>query len=230
MLVPVMNPQRIKKVCCCLILRLNLEREERKPSNLNSQIRKSCETKRFLSVSILLALVSLVSSSSLYGGLVPVPGVLDFPVPPSYGPAPPKILSLWAEGSELSGFTALCRVQGSPPPDVQWLGTEGSMLEGSMLEGSMLEGSHPLAQGSRERFHTVSQLRDVSPGQQYTCSASNPLGKDQAVLYVLPPRPHVGGASTPLLLLLSLPLGAKVLLLLLLGGVWAVHGVRCWRK
>ncbi|XP_010779402.1 sialic acid-binding Ig-like lectin 15 isoform X1 [Notothenia coriiceps] len=179
---------------------------------------------------VLLALVSLVSSSSFYGGLVPVPGVLDFPVPPSCGPAPPKILSLWAEGSEQSGFTALCRVQGSPPPDVQWLGTEGSMLEGAMLEGAMLEGSHPLAQGSRECFQTVSQLRDVSPGQQYTCSASNPLGKDQAVLYVLPPRPHVGGASTPLLLLLSLPLGAKVLLLLLLGGVWAVHGVRCWRK
>ncbi|KAF3839041.1 hypothetical protein F7725_017758 [Dissostichus mawsoni] len=149
---------------------------------------------------------------------------------PSRTSAPPKILSLWAEGSEQSGFTALCRVQGSPPPDVQWLGTEGSILEGSMLEGAMLEGSHPLAQGSRECFHTVSQLRDVSPGQQYTCSASNPLGKDQAVLYVLPPRPHVGGAFTPLLLLLSLPLGAKVLLLLLLGGVWAVHGVRCWRK
>ncbi|KAK5891645.1 hypothetical protein CesoFtcFv8_012103 [Champsocephalus esox] len=133
--------------------------------------------------------------------------------------APPKILSLWAEGSEQSGFTALCRVQGSPPPDVQWLGTEGAMLEGAMLEGA-----HPLTQGSKECFHTVSQLRDVSPGQQYTCSASNPLGKDKAVLYVLPPRPHVGGASTPLLLLLSLPLGAKVLLLLLLagcvGGAW----------
>ncbi|KAK5921657.1 hypothetical protein CgunFtcFv8_019004 [Champsocephalus gunnari] len=113
--------------------------------------------------------------------------------------APPKILSLWAEGSEQSGFTALCRVQGSPPPDVQWLGTEGAMLEGAMLEGA-----HPLTQGSKECFHTVSQLRDVSPGQQYTCSASNPLGKDKAVLYVL--------------------------LLLLLGGVWAVHGVRCWRK
>ncbi|KAF3839028.1 hypothetical protein F7725_017745 [Dissostichus mawsoni] len=116
---------------------------------------------------------------------------------PQQDQAPPKILSLWAEGSEQSGFTALCRVQGSPPPDVQWLGTEGSILEGSMLEGAMLEGSHPLAQGSRECFHTVSQLRDVSPGQQYTCSASNPLGKDQAVLYVLPPRPHVGGALLP---------------------------------
>ncbi|KAK5861635.1 hypothetical protein PBY51_017094 [Eleginops maclovinus] len=139
--------------------------------------------------------------------------------------APPKILSLWVEGSQQSGFTALCRVQGSPDPDVQWLGPE------ELLEGSLLEGSHPLAQGSGAAYHTVSQLRDVAPGQQYTCSASNPLGKDQAALYVLPPRPtlHVGGASPPLLLLLSLSLGAKVLLLLGVG-VWAVHGVRCWRK
>ncbi|KAI4795486.1 hypothetical protein KUCAC02_031388 [Chaenocephalus aceratus] len=120
------------------------------------------------------------------------------------------------------GSPPCCRVQGSPPPDVQWLGTEGSMLEGAMLEGAMLEGAHPLTQGSKECFHTVSQLRDVSPGQQYTCSASNPLGKDKAVLYVLPPDPMWAG---PLL-----PCCSCCALLLLLGGVWAVHGVRCWRK
>lgn len=131
------------------------------------------------------------------------------------------------EGSELSGFRALCRVQGSPLPDVQWLGPD------DLLEGSLVS---PLAQGSAAHYHTVSQLRDVEPGQQYTCSASNPLGKEQATLYVLPPQPppYVSGASPPLLLLLSVSLGAKVVLLVGMG-VWvvqagALQSVSCWWK
>ncbi|XP_059195967.1 V-set and Ig domain-containing protein [Centropristis striata] len=144
--------------------------------------------------------------------------------------APPKILSLSVEGSELSGYSALCRVQGSPLPDVQWLGPD------ELLEGSPLGPVGPLAQDSAAHYHTVSQLRDVSPGQQYTCSASNPLGKEQATLYVLPPRPppYAQRASPPLLLLLALALGAKVLLLGALG-VWTLQGAgltgaRCWGK
>ncbi|XP_040900807.1 V-set and Ig domain-containing protein [Toxotes jaculatrix] len=130
--------------------------------------------------------------------------------------APPKILALSVEGSEQSGYRALCRVQGSPLPDVQWLGPD------DLLEGSEVG---PLAQGTAAHYHTVSQLRDVEPGQQYTCSASNPLGKEQATLYVLPPRPplSVAGASPPLLLLLSVSLGAKVILMVGLG-VWMVQG------
>lgn len=142
-------------------------------------------------------------------------------------PAPPKILALVVEGGEQSGYRALCRVQGSPLPDVQWLGPD------DLLEGSPVG---PLAQGTPAHFHTVSQLRDVEPGQQYTCSASNPLGKDQAALYVLAPRPPrtVGGASPALLLLLSLSVGAKVILLVGMG-VWmvqggALQGVSCWWK
>ncbi|XP_065814431.1 V-set and Ig domain-containing protein isoform X2 [Labrus bergylta] len=140
---------------------------------------------------------------------------------------PPKILSLSVEGTEQSGYRAVCQVQGSPVPDVQWLGPD------DLLEGSLIG---PLAQGSQSHYHTVSQLRDVEPGQQYTCSASNPLGREQATLYVLPPRPllSVGGASPPLLLLLSLSLGAKVLLLVGMG-MWmvqggALQGVSCWWK
>lgn len=131
------------------------------------------------------------------------------------------------EGTEQSGYRAVCRVQGSPLPDVQWLGPD------DLLEGSLVV---PLAQGSAPHFHTVSQLRDVLPGQQYTCSASNPLGREQATLYVLTPKPPpaVPGASSPLLLLLSASLGAKVLLLLAMG-VWmvqggALQGVSCWWK
>ncbi|XP_042279513.1 V-set and Ig domain-containing protein [Thunnus maccoyii] len=142
--------------------------------------------------------------------------------------APPKILALSVEGSEQAGYRALCRVQGSPLPDVQWLGPD------DLLEGSLVSG--PLAQESPTRYHTVSQLRDVEPGQQYTCSASNPLGKEQATLYVLPPRPplSVAGASPPLLLLLSVALGAKVILLVGTG-VWmvqggALQGLSCWWK
>ncbi|KAM4579836.1 sialic acid-binding Ig-like lectin 15 [Odontesthes bonariensis] len=141
--------------------------------------------------------------------------------------APPKILELSVDGSEQAGYTALCRVQGSPLPDVQWLGPDDP------LEGSLLG---PLSQGSATRYHTVSQLRDVEPGQQYTCSASNPLGREQATLYVLAPRPPppLSGASPRLLLLLSAALGAKVLLLVGMGG-WMVQGgalqaVSCWRK
>ncbi|XP_068999872.1 sialic acid-binding Ig-like lectin 15 [Embiotoca jacksoni] len=141
--------------------------------------------------------------------------------------APPKILALSVEGSERSGYRALCRVQGSPLPDVQWLGPD------DLLEGSLVG---PLAQGSPARYHTVSQLGDVAPGQQYTCSASNPLGKEQAALYVLPPRLPPAAAATPLplLLLLSVSLGAKVLLLVGVG-VWMVQGgalqrVSCWWK
>ncbi|XP_045899758.1 V-set and Ig domain-containing protein isoform X2 [Micropterus dolomieu] len=141
--------------------------------------------------------------------------------------APPKILDLSVEGTEQSGYRAVCRVQGSPLPDVQWLGPD------DLLEGSLVV---PMAQGSAPHFHTVSQLRDVLPGQQYTCSASNPRGREQATLYVLTPKPPpaVPGASSPLLLLLSASLGAKVLLLLAMG-VWmvqggALQGVSCWWK
>ena len=131
------------------------------------------------------------------------------------------------DGSEQAGYRALCRVQGSPLPDVQWLGPD------DLLEGSLVG---PLSQGSPTRYHTVSQLRDVQPGQQYTCSASNPLGREQATLYVLAPRPppSLGGAPPLPLLLLSVALGAKVLLLVGMG-VWMVQGgalqaVSCCRK
>ncbi|XP_072249477.1 sialic acid-binding Ig-like lectin 15 [Leuresthes tenuis] len=141
--------------------------------------------------------------------------------------APPKILDLSVDGSEQAGFRALCRVQGSPLPDVQWLGPDDP------LEGSPV-GSLP--QGSPSRYHTVSQLRDVEPGQQYTCSASNPLGREQATLYVLAPRPPpaLSGAPPLPLLLLSVAVGAKVLLLVGMG-VWMVQGgalqaPSCWRK
>ncbi|KAM3614584.1 uncharacterized protein V6R79_016413 [Siganus canaliculatus] len=141
--------------------------------------------------------------------------------------APPKILDLSVEGSREAGYRAECRVQGSPLPDVQWFGPD------DLLEGSPVG---PLGQDSPSRFHTVSQLRDVEPGQQYTCSASNPLGKEQSTLYVVAPRPRPLAleAPPPLLLLLSLALGAKVVLLVGMG-TWlvqggALQGVSCWWK
>ncbi|XP_031706174.1 sialic acid-binding Ig-like lectin 15 [Anarrhichthys ocellatus] len=134
--------------------------------------------------------------------------------------APPRILDLSVEGSDQSGYRALCRVQGSPLPDVQWLGPDDPLV-GSLVGSPVV----PLAQGSAAHFHTVSQLRDVEPDRRYVCSASNPLGKEQAALYVLHPRPplYVGGASPLLLLLLSLSVGAKLLLLVGVG-VWMVQG------
>ncbi|XP_034029397.1 V-set and Ig domain-containing protein [Thalassophryne amazonica] len=146
--------------------------------------------------------------------------------------AAPKILSLSVEGSKDSGYRAVCRVQGSPLPDVQWLGPV------EHVEGSLLS---PLSQGAASQYRTVSQLSHVEAGQHYTCSASNPLGKEQATLYVLTPRPPpAGGEATPLLLLLllSVSLGAKVILLVGMG-VWMVQssagggsllGFSCWGK
>lgn len=120
------------------------------------------------------------------------------------------------EGSEQSGYRAVCQVQGSPLPDVQWLGPNDP------LEGSLVG---PPAEGSGNPYHSVSQLRDVEPGQQYTCSASNPLGQEQSTLYVFAPQAqqYETGASPPLLLLLSVSLGAKILLLVGLG-MWMVQG------
>ncbi|KAM9782855.1 sialic acid-binding Ig-like lectin 15 [Neosynchiropus ocellatus] len=141
--------------------------------------------------------------------------------------APPKILALSVEGSQLTGYRALCRVQGSPLPDVQWLGPD------DLLEGSPVV---PMSQGSTAHYHTVSQLRDVDPGQQYTCSASNPLGKEQATLYVLTPQaPHaMPGVSAPLMLMVSLCLGSKLILLMGMGVLMlqagALKAAWCVRK
>ncbi|XP_008321227.1 sialic acid-binding Ig-like lectin 15 isoform X2 [Cynoglossus semilaevis] len=135
--------------------------------------------------------------------------------------APPKILALSVGGSDESGYTALCRVQGSPLPDVQWLGPD------ELLEGSAVV---PLTQGTVVHYHTVSQLRGVAVGQHYTCSASNPLGKDQATLYILRPHspPTVGRTAPPVLLvLLTVSMIAKLVLLVGVGA-WLVRGGAFW--
>uniref|UniRef100_A0A8C5DSP0 Ig-like domain-containing protein n=1 Tax=Gouania willdenowi TaxID=441366 RepID=A0A8C5DSP0_GOUWI len=124
--------------------------------------------------------------------------------------APPHILSVSVQGSQQTGFQALCQVQGSPPPDVQWLGPDELLQEAQ--PGALVQDS--------SHFHTVSQLTDVEPGQQYSCSASNPLGRDRAALYVLHPQPMPHPTTPPvvLLLLLLVSLGAKGLLLVGVGG------------
>ncbi|XP_061099040.1 V-set and Ig domain-containing protein [Conger conger] len=128
--------------------------------------------------------------------------------------AGPRILGLSVEGSEESGYSALCRVQGSPLPDIQWTGP-GEPLEGSPLS--------PVAHEAPVQHHTSSLLQDIIPGEQYTCSASNPLGKDQATLYLLTSTPtQTLSGPTPVLLLLSFSLGTKMILFL--GwGAWLVR-------
>ncbi|XP_018612532.1 sialic acid-binding Ig-like lectin 15 [Scleropages formosus] len=118
--------------------------------------------------------------------------------------APPQILGVWVESSGESGYRAVCRVRGSPLPDVQWSRTE-ERLESSRLSPLPQEAQH----------HTSSLLEDVLPEQHYTCTASNPLGEDQATLYLLHPSPaqlYLGPQRV--LVLLSLSLGAKVILCL----------------
>nr|XP_057908842.1 V-set and Ig domain-containing protein [Doryrhamphus excisus] len=134
--------------------------------------------------------------------------------------AAPSITSMRVEGSEHLGYTALCSVQGSPLPDVQWLSLD-----------RLLEGSTAMNQGDTTSYLTISQLPGIEPGQQITCSASNPLGKDKATLYVLPPQilPSEAGVPSPLLLLLFLSLGSKAILLMGIG-MWLMRTRVFWWK
>ncbi|XP_056300617.1 sialic acid-binding Ig-like lectin 15 [Pseudoliparis swirei] len=140
-------------------------------------------------------------------------------------PSPPRILSpsfpLVSSGPRILSFSFTLvssilpsssrdpvPVQGPPagrpsgPPDDLWAGSARS------------GGSLPVR----------SQLSVVEPGRRYTCSASNPLGKEQAACTSCP-LPLPGGGASPLLLLLFLSLGLK---LLLLGtGLWTLQAA-CW--
>lgn len=131
-------------------------------------------------------------------------------------PAAPRILSLSAEGTEASGIKALCHVQGSPLPDVQWIAPDGVLED---------DASFPLSHEADGRYRTSSELLDVKPGGQYTCAASNSLGKDQATLYILPPMPlperSTANSSSLLMLLFALTLGTKLILALGVGG-WVI--------
>ncbi|XP_028837437.1 sialic acid-binding Ig-like lectin 15 [Denticeps clupeoides] len=124
--------------------------------------------------------------------------------------APPRILGVSVVPSENAGYKALCRVQGSPLPDIQWIGKE------DILEGAP---AYPLHHEGPAEHHTSSQLQDVQPGGQYTCAATNPLGKDQATLFIAQSdleRPAKDNSleEFPLMLLLSFSLGTKVILFL----------------
>lgn len=138
----------------------------------------------------------------------------------SLGVAPPRILGLSVVPSEVSGYKAVCRVQGSPLPDIQWVGAE------DVFEGAP---AYPIQQEVPSRYLTLSQLQDVHAGGQYTCAATNPLGKDQATLFILPSVYVESEAGpSPLLLLFSVSLGAKVALLLGVA-MWVAKGhLRSW--
>ncbi|XP_061530652.1 V-set and Ig domain-containing protein [Phycodurus eques] len=134
--------------------------------------------------------------------------------------APPNILSLWVVAREGLSYTAECRTEGSPPPDIQWLRPDHP-LEVSTAGPLNLTGDL-----------VISRLQDIEPGWQVTCSGSNPLGKDKATLYLLPPHtpPLKDGAPPHLLLLLVLFLGSKVTMLV---GIWVwlvPKGALLWRR
>lgn len=141
--------------------------------------------------------------------------------------APPKILALTMEGTQQSGFTAVCRVQGSPLPDVQWLSTV------EPLEVFLVES---MVQGSESNFHVISHLTNVAPGQQYTCSTSNPLGQDQSTLYIVDSQGQLSepGAPPSVVLLITVSLGTKVLLLvgtlMLVGQGFPPKISSCWKE
>ncbi|MFT7800370.1 sialic acid-binding Ig-like lectin 15 [Arapaima gigas] len=129
--------------------------------------------------------------------------------------APPQIVGLSVEGGGESGYRAICRVRGSPIPDVQWSKPE------EQLESSPLS---PLSQEAPLEHYTSSLLQHILPGLHYTCIASNPLGEGQATLYLLHPSPPQVPLGPPwVLLLLSLSLGVKVVLCV--GwGAWLLFG------
>lgn len=118
-------------------------------------------------------------------------------------------------GSVHTSLKALCRVQGSPLPDVQWTGLD------EVLDAD--NEALPLPQEAPDRHRATSQLLDVQPGGQYTCTASNPLGNDQATLYILPPSPEKseskGNNEDAMTVPLLLGVALAVKLLLFLGGL-----------
>ncbi|XP_060756995.1 V-set and Ig domain-containing protein [Neoarius graeffei] len=129
--------------------------------------------------------------------------------------APPRILSLSIGGSVDTSLKALCQVQGSPLPDIQWMGLD------EVLDSD--NGGAPLPQEAPDRHRTTSQLLDIQPGGQYTCTASNPLGNDQATVYILPLSPEMSknkiNSDDSLTVPLLLGLALAVKLLLFLGGL-----------
>uniref|UniRef100_A0AAV2MF11 Ig-like domain-containing protein n=1 Tax=Knipowitschia caucasica TaxID=637954 RepID=A0AAV2MF11_KNICA len=131
--------------------------------------------------------------------------------------APPRIMSLTLEsGPSDCSFGAVCRVQGSPLPDVQWLEPEGVSAVTQTPEHQ--EEPHS---------HAKSRLAPVRPRTHYTCTATNPLGRDQATLYYLQPPPctRVGSGTRwrgGLVLLLVLSLGSKATLVIGLG-LWMLR-------
>lgn len=132
-------------------------------------------------------------------------------------PAPARIISLSIGGSVDTSLKALCQVQGSPLPDVQWMGLD------EVLDAE--SEAAPLPQEAPDRHRTTSQLVDIQPGGQYTCTASNPLGNDQATVYILPPSPENSKSNRDdaltIPLLLGLALAVKLLLFLAgLGGLF----------
>lgn len=130
-------------------------------------------------------------------------------------PAPPRILSLSIGGSVDTSLKALCQVQGSPLPDIQWMGLD------EVLDSD--NGGAPLPQEAPDRHRTTSQLLDIQPGGQYTCTASNPLGNDQATVYILPLSPEMSknknNSDDSLTVPLLFGLALAVKLLLFLGGL-----------
>ncbi|XP_056619508.1 V-set and Ig domain-containing protein [Triplophysa dalaica] len=128
--------------------------------------------------------------------------------------AAPRILSLWTEGTEASGIKVLCQVQGSPLPDVQWIAPDGFLKD---------DTTFPLSHEADGRYRTSSELLDVKPGGQYTCAASNSLGKVQATVYILPSMTErsTTNNSSLIMLLLALALGTKLILALGVG-VWVI--------
>ncbi|TRY56932.1 hypothetical protein DNTS_020348 [Danionella cerebrum] len=132
--------------------------------------------------------------------------------------APPQILSLSAKGNEELGFKAVCHVQGSPLPDLQWISSNG------VLDG---DTAFTLSEDSTGQYRTSSQLLEVQPGGHYICTASNSMGKDQATLYLLHPSPETPSTNTSnsiILLLLAVALGTKLILALGLGA-WAIKRI-----
>ncbi|GAA6080375.1 V-set and Ig domain-containing protein [Tachysurus ichikawai] len=132
--------------------------------------------------------------------------------------APPRILSLSIAGSVDTKLKALCHVQGSPLPDIQWTGLDEVLDSDNEVV--------PLPQEAPNRHRTTSHLLDIQPGGQYTCTASNPLGNDQATVYILPPSPEKSKNNSSrddaqtVPLLLGITLAVKFLLFLLgLGGL-----------
>ncbi|NXA34662.1 SIG15 protein, partial [Eudromia elegans] len=113
--------------------------------------------------------------------------------------AAPRITNITVSSSGGSSFRARCTAEGEPAPSLTWSGPLSSNLT------SVTSGGHQVTK----------ELQHLAQDGKYTCTAVNSHGRAEGAVYFYKFK---ASNSSPLLMLIFVPLGIKVLVLLALLG------------